>query len=1172
MDSRNRENNPNILQENVNNNEIINKKRKRLGSGEQDKSDSSSWEDQDSSDGEEKKLTIVTPCQKKKKKRVRKVRPKWDPESIPEDILDECGKLVEMNKSLDEKAKNFNMGTRDIKTLLRAIFKSDEIIAMLRNADLATGEKVPPAEPKMTRAMTKKVVESGDMVPWIINPATPVKEPDKEILSLVNDELPEDDEEDKDPEYNPEMETLDDDDDGSLFSLGTPSCSDSRSSLISTPLNNITPRSTKSTPDQFRRPFRAVGAASAIRNLSGNFEASPVVSNYSTRSKKPLRDLAIEDLEKAYIPFDVTPDMYESNVDNDDYALFLKELYAGTENEVTNVSAIEDEEDPEFIYCQNEADRQIKDPEELRNDKATKITKKEVAELMSELNEIANTAHKDAEARNRKIVKKKKNNYIGEQIFESIKNHSENALITEIASSSSVAPETSSISSEPAPHNPSSLLNPCQMSQLGEQMQQHIQLLTQMSLLSSNRSQWSFVRNQCDEMMSELLSCSLSSPAHPAGQSNLLTSMAVIKEWDSMGLDPSRVVKNKRHREFKKKLFSYEISDSLFKFMSDKNVFYYPVMLPTQALSAVPYKVVWTNGEDHLLAQAMMNTLPLVKRPGLTELSYTLQARHMMGKEATQIMARIRNLKHKEEFKGDLSNPVIKYIKTGEVEHTTLECNLVGNGSQTLFEMLRSHPDSTDFPNLWVKKLWEGKARGKLLPSKVSSSVSNSSVQVVTVPDKLVPLPGHTLVLVNSKGRQLASYTSLPGGAALCPVERPYPPGPPLPPPILCVDGSMSPPSGRSSTHGGENVPSSVSSPTSGSSTSTTTSLQVSGLGAGVKKLVRSPLKRFSGRLPPAKSPLKAASDRILKKYTKSPLKRNLLKHEQLMRRSHQHQHQEEGLSLALDDEREGGGEMEASSLCSPGPCSPCPLASQDLADSADTPTIARARKSRQEREAQLTLAMIQATEETTEERECRAERESREMWEEIRRVVDTSGSPEKGERLVDIINSAASLGTVGLYSSLNSLVAGEPAVQELLLDLLTPEEAASLGTDTYAAHHQRQSMKRFLLKLGAAYKHQPAYHARVLRELDSLCSHSNLTPEELKEAALRLFKHNQHLLEEFLLLVPGVEPPHSCLPSPETLDYPEDSDNSLGSEDLEGERITLPRSPQQTTKPNEIN
>ncbi len=53
---------------------------------------------------------------------------------------------------------------------------------------------------------------------------------------------------------------------------------------------------------------------------------------------------------------------------------------------------------------------------------------------------------------------------------------------------------------------------------------------------------------------------------------------------------------------------------------------------------------------------------------------------------------------------------------------------------------------------------------------------------------------------------------------------------------------------------------------------------------------------------------------------------------------------------------------------------------------------------------------------------------------------------------------------------------------QDLLLDLLSCEEASSLGTEVYAAHAQRMKMKRFLLKLAIAYKHLPTYHVKVRR------------------------------------------------------------------------------------------
>ena len=104
--------------------------------------------------------------------------------------------------------------------------------------------------------------------------------------------------------------------------------------------------------------------------------------------------------------------------------------------------------------------------------------------------------------------------------------------------------------------------------------------------------------------------------------------------------------------------------------------------------------------------------------------------------------------------------------------------------------------------------------------------------------------------------------------------------------------------------------------------------------------------------------------------------------------------------------------------------------------------------------------------------------------------------------------------------------------------------------------------MKKFILKLGVAYRHQPAYHARVLRELDSLCSEPGLGPESLRAAAMKLFRHNQHLLDTFMLLTPGVEPPESLLPSPETIEF-SDSDSDNSGPGSETETLVLPKSPE---------
>ena len=125
-----------------------------------------------------------------------------------------------------------------VKMVLRAVVQSEEMMNMLRHAGLATGEKEPPAEPKMTMAMARKVEAEGLTVPYLVAPATPPRIPDPEVVFLAGGQLQPEEEGDKDTEYRPDLDPFaDDDDDDSLFSEGTPRSQreESFNSCLSTP-------------------------------------------------------------------------------------------------------------------------------------------------------------------------------------------------------------------------------------------------------------------------------------------------------------------------------------------------------------------------------------------------------------------------------------------------------------------------------------------------------------------------------------------------------------------------------------------------------------------------------------------------------------------------------------------------------------------------------------------------------------------------------------------------------------------------------------------------------------------------------------------------------------------------------------------------------------------------
>uniref|UniRef100_A0A8D0HA34 Uncharacterized protein n=1 Tax=Sphenodon punctatus TaxID=8508 RepID=A0A8D0HA34_SPHPU len=97
-----------------------------------------------------------------------------------------------------------------------------------------------------------------------------------------------------------------------------------------------------------------------------------------TRSKRPLKDVPLGQLEAELRAPDITPDMYDPNTaDDEEWKRWLGGLM---HDDVDNED--EDEDDPEYNFLE---DLDEPDTEDFRNDRAVRITKKEVNDLMEEL-------------------------------------------------------------------------------------------------------------------------------------------------------------------------------------------------------------------------------------------------------------------------------------------------------------------------------------------------------------------------------------------------------------------------------------------------------------------------------------------------------------------------------------------------------------------------------------------------------------------------------------------------------------------------------------------------------------------------------------------------------------------------------------------------------------------
>lgn len=129
-----------------------------------------------------------------------------------------------------------------------------------------------------------------------------------------------------------------------------------------------------------------------------------------TRSKLCLSDTPLEAIEKAFVPPDITTDMYDFKCDNEDWENFLKEFMQPLPSDA-NEPEDDDEADPEYNAM---ADEEEVDKEELRMDRAVKIPRKELRKLMAELFECPDdlTSDEEEEGRVRREIISRVSKYI----------------------------------------------------------------------------------------------------------------------------------------------------------------------------------------------------------------------------------------------------------------------------------------------------------------------------------------------------------------------------------------------------------------------------------------------------------------------------------------------------------------------------------------------------------------------------------------------------------------------------------------------------------------------------------------------------------------------------------------------------------------------------------------
>ncbi|XP_053597037.1 uncharacterized protein LOC103572896 isoform X2 [Microplitis demolitor] len=282
-------------------------------------------------------------------------------------VLDEVEE--ELERQLDAKAAKTNLTATNVKNIIKHVITNEHVLAMVNNS-LNNSEEGVVFEPKLTRAKAKELSITQPNIPWSLTPAKKPKS--SKVQVLIDQELPEDS---SDEEYHPDQDQPSEDE-----GEGNVTLSDIDSEPP-TPVVASVPETTVGEP----APVDVQYDTDELFKIPGipHVPTEEESIGQRTRSKLSLSKIPIEDIEKAFIPPDITIDMYDWDYDKDP-------TWTGFLNSFTNPDAEgedDTEADPEYNILEDR-DEELLDKEEFRADKAVKITRKELNDLVAEMVEF----------------------------------------------------------------------------------------------------------------------------------------------------------------------------------------------------------------------------------------------------------------------------------------------------------------------------------------------------------------------------------------------------------------------------------------------------------------------------------------------------------------------------------------------------------------------------------------------------------------------------------------------------------------------------------------------------------------------------------------------------------------------------------------------------------------
>ncbi|CDQ74117.1 unnamed protein product [Oncorhynchus mykiss] len=625
----------------------------------------------------------------------------------------EENEFEQLDMDLERKSQQHNLTSVNVRTILHEVITNEHVVAMMKAAIQET-QDLPLFEPKMTRSRLKEVVERGVGIPtWNISPIKRVLE----VKPPQFVDIPLEEEEDSsDEEYCPDEDEEDETTEETFWSDVDSTASSPRCARGARPR---TPGHSECEEDRFDSPRQTVpmgpppppsstGPSRPLRPQDCTFleklhaveeelELSPICTESfqpltggagsslvacRTRSKRTLRNVPLGKLEAELHAPDITPDMYDYSLalEDRDWSEWLQGLMT---SDMENEEEGDDDDDPEYNFLE---DLDEPDREDYRNDRAVRITKKEVNELLEELFETfqddelivngqGDDGHEEDEEREEAAPPLSAPQFNVPQAIrfqEPLAN-----MLTErrrtVREQMEALQQRRALQENPGRSTPIVTVSPpmvllpplpcpvltldhIQKLQLQQQVQQHIQLLTQVHLLCSPVEALHHKAHTTKQYLEELQTFAqreeaIRSVRDPGFSSifracNLQGALSLVQEQESSVSPsaPSPPTPPARPQTHSNNVRTYPLLHAETAWLlATRSVFLYPELLPHCSLDPALHPPrtknnFYTRGEDRLIVLGL-------KHFSQTELPYQLMCRYLIRtKKQDQLRSRVKEL------------------------------------------------------------------------------------------------------------------------------------------------------------------------------------------------------------------------------------------------------------------------------------------------------------------------------------------------------------------------------------------------------------------------------------------------------------------------------------------------------------------------------------------------